>query len=83
MKKLTTTKIFLYLLFINCILIELVAVVLWIKTDMKFDLFNNIVRPLITQLLGFAIYSYKSMRENTEGGITYMTALESEDKNGK
>lgn len=82
--KLSTSKMLILFLFINCTLIELFTG--WV-TVKSFDLSTMTMlspdfTPLVTligavvgEVIGFAIYALKSARENTTGGIVYETAM--------
>jgi len=82
-KSWSTTKLFMSFLFINCTCIELfTAVVLcWTiylsKTTgiaADFSPLNTLIGAVVSEAIGFAVYSIKSAKENSKNGITYMKA---------
>ena len=82
-KKITTTKLLILFLFINCTIIELFTGWATIQS-LRLALLTNLspdFTPLVTligtvvgEVFGFAIYALKSAKENTEGGVVYMAA---------
>ena len=91
-KKITTTKLLILFLFINCSIIEIFTMYV---TFRQFSLIENVggvldFSPLVTligsvvgEVIGFAIYAIKSAKENTYGGIVYDTIMkEQENKEG-
>ena len=89
-KKFTTTKLIIFFLFLNCTLIELFTFWATIQSIelAKIAMINPDFTPLITligtvvgEVIGFAIYAIKSMRENTSGGIVYDKAFHNSDIN--
>ena len=90
MGKIPTSKLLILFLFINCTLIELFTG--W-TTVQSFKLANELMitpdfTPLVTligavvsEVIGYAIYSLKAMKENTSGGIVYDSALNNNDNN--
>jgi hypothetical protein len=81
-KKISTSKLLILFLFINCSLIELFTGWATIKMlDVAFSTGLIDFTPLVAligavvgEVLGYAIYSLKAAKENTLNGITYMTA---------
>ncbi len=81
--RLTTTKLLILFLFINCTIIEMFTgwtVIQSFKLAMATNLAPDFT-PLVTligavvgEVLGFAVYALKSAKENTSNGITYMAA---------
>ena len=79
-RKLTTTKRLTFFLFINCTLIQIFTLYVLLKQlNMGMDVDLTPLQMLITTIVGevivFAIYSIKSLKENTKGGIIYQTTL--------
>lgn len=81
-KKISTSKLLILFLFINCSLVELFTGWATIKMlDVAFSTGLIDFTPLVAligavvgEVLGYAIYSLKAAKENTLNGITYMTA---------
>lgn len=79
-KKISTSKLLVAFLFINCTIIEIFTG--WV-TVKEFDLAATVatapdLTPLVTligavvsEVIGFAVYAAKSAKENTQGGIVY------------
>lgn len=79
-KKLTTTKFLMFFLFISCSIVELFTIYITIKIiniGFEIDLtpLTMLITAVVAEVIGFAIYSLKSSKENTKGGIIYETAL--------
>ena len=79
-KKLTTTKFLMLFLFVSCSIIEIFTMYAIIKSmnmglGVDFTPLTMLITSVVAQVIGFSIYSLKSMKENTEGGIVYETAL--------
>lgn len=79
-KKLTTTKFLMFFLFISCSVVELFTIYITIKIiniGFEIDLtpLTMLITAVVAEVIGFAIYSLKSSKENTKGGIIYETAL--------
>lgn len=85
-KKLTTTKLLMLFLFINCTLVELftgwtmvqsihIAMSTGLAPD--FSPLVTLIGAVVGEVFGFAVYSLKSSKENSEGGIVYMAAAKS------
>lgn len=64
-KKLTTTKIIMYLILINCFMIEVYS--MWAMIVMH-DLMalNSLIGAVIGESIAFAVYCYKSLNESKE-----------------
>lgn len=83
-KRFPTAKVLMTLLFVNCTVVELFT--MW-ATDQSFKLayatqlapdltpLNTLVGTVVAEVLGFAVYCLKSMKENTKGGIVYESAV--------
>ncbi len=83
-KKLTTTKLLIVFLFINCTMIELFTMFTTLKsfklaetTGMAVDFapLLALLSTVVGEVISFAIYSLKSAKENSIGGIVYDTAM--------
>lgn len=83
-KKITTTKWLILFLFINCTLIELFTGWSTIQSlrlsaltgqSVDFSPLVTLIGAVVSEVIGFAIYAVKSMKENCEGGITYSKAM--------
>lgn len=84
MKKISTTKLIMFFLFLNCTLIEIftgwvtvqnIALAREFGTPLDFAPLVTLVGAVVTEVLGFAVYALKATRENTKGGIVYDTAI--------
>lgn len=82
--KLSTSKLLILFLFLNCSLIELFTGWVTIQSInlVRITMMAPDFSPLITligavvgEVIGFAIYSIKAAKENTKGGIVYDTAM--------
>ena len=82
--KLSTSKLLILFLFLNCSLIELFTGWVTIQSInlVQITMMAPDFSPLITligavvgEVIGFAIYSIKAAKENTKGGIVYDTAM--------
>lgn len=82
--KISTSKLLILFLFINCTLIELFTGYITLKSiDIAtYTMMNPDFTPLVTligavvsEVIGFAVYAIKSAKENTTGGIIYETAM--------
>lgn len=87
--KVTTTKLLMWFLFANCTAIEIFAMVVTLLgvrnaslTGASPDLspLNSLISSVVCEVVGFALYALKSLRENTKGGIVYETALAAEQQ---
>lgn len=81
--KISTSKLLILFLFLNCTAIELFtgwvtvqSIMLAYSTGMAVDFtpLITLIGSIVGEVIGFAIYSLKSMKENTVNGITYMKA---------
>ena len=90
MGKIPTSKLLILFLFINCTLIELftgwttiqsfkLAHELMITPD--FTPLVTLIGAVVSEVIGYAIYSLKAMKENTSGGIVYDSAIGNNDNN--
>ena len=86
--KMSTSKMLITFLFVNCTVIELFTG--W-TTIQSFDLARELMispdlTPLVAligaivgEVIGYAVYSVKAMKENTAGGIVYDQAMHPHD----
>lgn len=78
-KKLTTTKFLMLFLFLSCSAIEFFTIFLTFKSInmgyIDFSALQTLIAAVVSQVVGFAVYSLKSTKENTKGGIVYQTAI--------
>ena len=90
MGKIPTSKLLILFLFINCTLIEIftgwttiqsfkLAHELMITPD--FTPLVTLIGAVVSEVIGYAIYSLKAMKENTSGGIVYDSAIGNNDNN--
>ena len=88
--KLSTSKLLILFLFLNCSLIELftgwvtiqsinLAQITMMAPD--FSPLITLIGAVVSEVIGFAIYSIKAAKENTKNGITYELALLKEQQN--
>lgn len=84
MKKFSTTKILIAFLFINCTLLEIFTG--WVTVEnlllardfgvaIDFTPLVTLIGIVLGEVAGFAVYSIKSAKENSVGGITYESAM--------
>lgn len=87
--KLTTTKLLILFLFINCTIIELftgwatiqsIQVALQTGLAPDFTPLVTLIGAVVGEVIGFAVYAVKSTKENTVGGIVYDSALNNNDE---
>ena len=87
-KKISTSKILILFLFINCTVIEIFTGWVTIKSFSYSLMTGNAIdfSPLVTligavvgEVIGFAIYSLKSTKENTAGGVVYDSIFRDRD----
>lgn len=87
-KKISTSKILILFLFINCTAIEIFTGWVTIKSFSYSLMTGNAIdfSPLVTligavvgEVIGFAIYSLKSTKENTAGGVVYDSIFRDKD----
>ena len=78
-KELTTSKFLMLFLFISCSAIQFFTIMLTFKSInlgyVDFSALQSLIIAVVAQVIGFAIYSLKSLKENTVGGIVYQTAI--------
>lgn len=84
MKKITMTKFLIFFLFLNCTIIELFTGWVTVKSleitqltgaQTDFTPLITLIGSAVSEVIGFAIYALKSIKENTIGGIVYDNAI--------
>ena len=85
-KKLSTSKFLMLFLFISCSAIEFFTIFLTFKGMsigyIDFSALQTLIGAVVAQVIGFAVYALKSVKQNTAGGIVYETALiQAQNKN--
>lgn len=84
-KKISTSKLLILFLFINCTLIEIFTGWITIKnfeivsltlTQPDFTPLTTLIGAVVSEVLGFAVYAIKAAKENTVGGIVYEQAFQ-------
>lgn len=83
-KKLTTTKLLTFFLLLNCTIIQFFTLYIILKQlnmGMEVDLtpLQMLITTIVGQVIVFIIYSIKSLKENTKGGIVYDMALNEQE----
>ena len=88
--KITTSKLLILFLFLNCSLIEIftgwaIAKMLYISlltgNAIDFTPLVTLIGAVVGEVLGYAIYSLKATKENTSGGVVYDMAIKDFDNN--
>ena len=84
-KSLTTTKFLMLFLFISCSIIELFTLYITFKVvnmglEVDFTPLQMLITAVVAEVIGFAVYSLKSLKENTKGGIIYQTAMKQQQQ---
>lgn len=82
--KLSTSKTFMLLIFLNCTAIEIFSAYITYKAMMvtmtvDMSALVALIGAVVGESLSFLIYCNKAARENTRGGITYETAIRQMD----
>lgn len=89
--KISTSKLLIFFLFLNCTIIELFTGFVTLKSldlttltmaNPDFTPLVTLIGAVVSEVVGYAVYALKSAKENTAGGITYETAMRqiNEDK---
>lgn len=89
--KISTSKLLILFLFINCTIIELFTGFVTLKSldlttltmaNPDFTPLVALIGAVVSEVVGYAVYALKSAKENTAGGITYEAAMRqiNEDK---
>ena len=79
-KEITTTKGLMFFLFFSCTIIEIFTMYVTIKSMNSgyapdFGPLSMLISAIVAQVVGFAIYYIKNLKENTKGGIIYQAAM--------
>ena len=76
--KMSFSKKLMIIILLNCVIIELYAMVaMWYNHDLLS--LCALIGAVVGETVSFAIYSYKAIKENTSGGIVYKSAISSND----
>lgn len=84
MKKISTSKLLIAFLFINCTAIEIftgwamvkmLAIALATGLTIDFTPLVALIGAVVGEVFGYAIYSLKAAKENSVGGIVYDSTL--------
>lgn len=87
--KISTSKLLILFLFINCTIIELFTGFVTLKSldlttltmaNPDFTPLIALIGAVVSEVVGYAVYALKSAKENTAGGITYETAMRQIDE---
>lgn len=87
--KISTSKLLILFLFINCTIIELFTGFVTLKSlnlttltmaNPDFTPLVTLIGAVVSEVVGYAVYALKSAKENTVGGITYETAMRQIDE---
>ena len=87
--KISTSKLLILFLFINCTIIELFTGFVTLKSldlttltmmNPDFTPLVALIGAVVREVVGYAVYALKSAKENTAGGITYETAMRQIDE---
>ena len=82
--KISTSKLLIAFLFLNCTLIEIFTGWVTVKSFtlammtgaiIDFTPLVSLIGAVVGEVIAFAIYALKSTRENTKGGIVYESAM--------
>ena len=78
-QNLTTTKFLMLFLFISCSIIQIFTLVVTIMSMIAgvydFTALQMLITAVVGEVVAFAVYSIKSLKQNTKGGIIYETAM--------
>ena len=87
--KISTSKLPIIFLFINCTIIELFTGFVTLKSldlttltmaNPDFTPLVALIGAVVSEVVGYAVYALKSAKENTAGGITYEAAMRQIDE---
>ena len=90
--KLTTSKILIGFLFLNCTLIEIFTGWAMIKmlyiasiagTSIDFTPLVALIGAVVGEVIGYGIYSLKSAKENSVGGLVFESAMKEKEHESK
>lgn len=78
-KALSTTKRLMIFLFVSCSIIQIFTLVVTVISMTAgiydFTALQMLITAVVGEVVAFAVYSLKSLKENTKGGIVYETAM--------
>ena len=89
LSKISTSKLLILFLFINCTIIELFTGFVTLKSldlttltmaNPDFTPLVALIGAVVSEVVGYAVYALKSAKENTAGGITYEAAMRQIDE---
>lgn len=87
--KISTSKLLIFFLFINCTIIELFTGFVTLRSldlatltmmNPDFTPLVALIGAVVSEVVGYAVYALKSAKENTAGGITYEAAMRQIDE---
>ena len=87
--RISTSKLLILFLFINCTIIELFTGAVIVKmlsislitgAAIDFSPLVALIGAVVSEVIGYAVYSLKSTKENTAGGIVYETAIQQQNE---
>jgi hypothetical protein len=87
--KISTSKLLILFLFINCTIIELFTGFVTLKSldlttltmaNPDFTPLVALIGAVVSEVVGYAVYALKSAKENTAGGIIYEAAMRQIDE---
>lgn len=87
-KFLSTSKLIILFLFINCTLLEIFTCYVTLENiriaqtigSVDFTPLVTLISTVVGEVISFAIYSAKASKENTKGGIVYDSAMKDLDQ---
>ena len=91
-RKISTSKLLIIFLFINCTLIEIftgwamvkmLSLAFVVGTMIDFTPLVALIGAVVGEVFGYAIYSLKSTKENTVGGIVYDSVINNNNSDNK
>ena len=78
-RKITTTKFLMFFLFASCSIIQIFTLFVTIKSInmgvYDFSALQMLITAVVGEVVAFAVYAIKSLKENTVGGIVYESAM--------
>lgn len=86
--KISFSKWLIFFLFLNCTIIEIFTGWVTVQTialafatglAVDFSPLVTLIGAIVGEVIGYGIYSLKSMKENTKGGIVYDSAIYNND----
>ena len=79
-KQITTTKRLMFFLFLSCSAIQVFTMYVTLRSmelglGPDFGPLQMLISAIVAEVIGFAIYSVKALKQNTKGGIIYDSAM--------